>query len=206
MMRRARPSAMAVLPTPASPTSSGLFLRRRHSVWMTRSSSLSRPISGSILPVSASWLRFCVKLSSALALLLRFGFLLGGFLALAGRLRCLGDAVGNEVHHVEARDPLLLQEVHRVGILLAENRHQHIGAGHLLLAGGLHMQDGALDDALEAEGRLGVDLAIAGDGGRVLVDEVGNFAPQLLDDRRRRRAALRRQRGCRAAPAAGARR
>ena len=31
-MRRAKPSAIAVLPTPASPTNSGLFLRRRHSV------------------------------------------------------------------------------------------------------------------------------------------------------------------------------
>src|SRR5260221_137540 len=41
-MRRARPSAIAVLPTPASPTSSGLFLRRRHSVSMTLSSSRSR--------------------------------------------------------------------------------------------------------------------------------------------------------------------
>src|SRR5574340_1597438 len=63
-MRRARPSAMAVLPTPASPTSSGLFLRRRHSVWITRSSSWSRPISGSILPASASAFRFWAKLSS----------------------------------------------------------------------------------------------------------------------------------------------
>ena len=26
---------MAVLPTPASPTSSGLFLRRRHRIWIT---------------------------------------------------------------------------------------------------------------------------------------------------------------------------
>ena len=31
-MRLAKPSAMAVLPTPASPTNSGLFLRRRHKV------------------------------------------------------------------------------------------------------------------------------------------------------------------------------
>ena len=31
-MRRARPSAMAVLPTPASPTRSGLFLRRRQRI------------------------------------------------------------------------------------------------------------------------------------------------------------------------------
>jgi hypothetical protein len=39
VMRQARPSAMAVLPTPASPTSSGLFLRRRHRIWMVRSTS-----------------------------------------------------------------------------------------------------------------------------------------------------------------------
>src|SRR5512143_442967 len=63
-MRRASPSAMAVLPTPASPTSRGLFLRRRHSVWITRSSSWSRPMRGSILPASACALRFCAKLSS----------------------------------------------------------------------------------------------------------------------------------------------
>jgi hypothetical protein len=36
------------------------------------------------------------------------------------------------------------------------------------------MQDGALDHALEAQRRLGVDLVVAGDGGRVLVDEVGS--------------------------------
>jgi hypothetical protein len=65
IMWRARPSAIAVLPTPASPTSNGLFLRRRQSVWITRSSSLSRPISGSIFPVSASWFKFWVKFSSA---------------------------------------------------------------------------------------------------------------------------------------------
>jgi hypothetical protein len=38
----------------------GLFLRRRQSVWMTRSSSRSRPISGSILPCRASALRLIV--------------------------------------------------------------------------------------------------------------------------------------------------
>ena len=36
----ARPSTMAVLPTPASPTKSGLFLRRRQSTWIVRSSSV----------------------------------------------------------------------------------------------------------------------------------------------------------------------
>ena len=50
-MRSARPSASAVLPTPGSPTSSGLFLRRRHSTWIIRSISSWRPISGSMPPL-----------------------------------------------------------------------------------------------------------------------------------------------------------
>ena len=54
---RARPSAIAVLPTPGSPTNSGLFFCRRHSTWMVRLISASRPISGSILPSRAFLLR-----------------------------------------------------------------------------------------------------------------------------------------------------
>ena len=46
-MRWARPSTMAVLPTPGSPISTGLFLVRRLSTWTTRRISLSRPITGS---------------------------------------------------------------------------------------------------------------------------------------------------------------
>ena len=45
---------------------------------------------------------------------------------------------------------------------LGEDGDQHIGAGHLLAARGLHMNDGALDDALESGGRLGI-LALGGD-------------------------------------------
>ena len=56
-MRWARPSAIAVLPTPGSPISTGLFFLRRDSTWMTRSISLSRPITGSSLPSRASWVR-----------------------------------------------------------------------------------------------------------------------------------------------------
>ena len=57
-MRLARPSAIAVLPTPGSPTYSGLFLVRRHRIWMVRSISSSRPISGSIFPAIAFLFRF----------------------------------------------------------------------------------------------------------------------------------------------------
>ena len=41
--RWARPSTMAVLPTPGSPMSAGLFLVRRDRIWMTRSISFWRP-------------------------------------------------------------------------------------------------------------------------------------------------------------------
>ena len=66
-IRQANPSAIAVLPTPASPTNSGLFLRRRQSTWITRSTSLSRPIKGSILPWRAKVFRFCVYWSKGLS-------------------------------------------------------------------------------------------------------------------------------------------
>ena len=46
----ASPSAMAVLPTPGSPIRQGLFLVRRDRIWITRSISFPRPITGSSLP------------------------------------------------------------------------------------------------------------------------------------------------------------
>jgi hypothetical protein len=48
------PSTMAVLPTPGSPISTGLFLVRRTSTWMVRRISSSRPMTGSSLP-SRAW-------------------------------------------------------------------------------------------------------------------------------------------------------
>ena len=91
------------------------------------------------------------------------GFLALGRLRLCG-LRALGDAVRDVVDDVEPGHALLVQEVDGVRVLLAEDRDQDVGAGHLLLAGGLDVQDGALDHALEAERGLGVDLLGAGDG------------------------------------------
>jgi len=54
MIRWARPSAIAVLPTPGSPMSAGLFFVRRDRIWMTRSISFSRPMTGSSLPMRAA--------------------------------------------------------------------------------------------------------------------------------------------------------
>ena len=56
-MSCAKPSATAVLPTPGSPISSGLFFWRRERICMTRSISPARPMTGSSLPSRA----FCVR-------------------------------------------------------------------------------------------------------------------------------------------------
>ena len=56
-MRRASPSTMAVLPTPGSPMSTGLFLVRRDRTWMVRRISSSRPMTGSSLPWRAASVR-----------------------------------------------------------------------------------------------------------------------------------------------------
>ena len=55
--RWARPSTIAVLPTPGSPISTGLFFVRRESTWTTRRTSSSRPMTGSSLPFRASPVR-----------------------------------------------------------------------------------------------------------------------------------------------------
>ena len=68
-MRWARPSTTAVLPTPGSPTSTGLFLVRRERICMTRSISVSRPMTGSSLSSSAYLVRLRPNWSSTLELL-----------------------------------------------------------------------------------------------------------------------------------------
>ena len=64
-MRWARPSTMAVLPTPGSPINTGLFLVRRESTCKTRRISSSRPMTGSSLPFFASSVRSRPYLASA---------------------------------------------------------------------------------------------------------------------------------------------
>ena len=52
------------------------------------------------------------------------------------------------------------QEIGGVALALREDRDEHISAGNLFSAGGLHMHDGAMDDALEARGGLGLAVLI----------------------------------------------
>ncbi len=56
-MRSARPSTIAVFPTPGSPIRTGLFLVRRDRTWMVRRISSSRPMTGSSLPSRAASVR-----------------------------------------------------------------------------------------------------------------------------------------------------
>ena len=131
---RARPSAMAVLPTPASPTYSGLFLRRRHRISMVRSTSSVRPISGSILPSCASWLRFDgVLVERAAAVTVPLGLAAGLFLGglLLGDLR---ETMRDEIDHVETGDLRAIQQVHGMALLLAEDGDEHVGHADFLLA------------------------------------------------------------------------
>ncbi len=64
-IRCASPSTIAVLPTPGSPISTGLFLVRRERTWITRRISSSRPITGSTFPAAASAVRSRPNFSSA---------------------------------------------------------------------------------------------------------------------------------------------
>ena len=62
-IRCAIPSATAVLPTPVSPTKTGLFLVRRQRIRITRVISESRPITGSRCPSRAKFVKSVLYLS-----------------------------------------------------------------------------------------------------------------------------------------------
>ena len=68
-----------------------------------------------------------------------------------------------------------------MALALAEQGDEHVGAGHLVAAGALHVDRGALDDALEAGGRLRLARAIGGQAREVLVEELGQVMTQLVE-------------------------
>ena len=113
-MRRARPSTMAVLPTPGSPMSTGLFLVRRDSTWMTRRISSSRPMTGSSLPCAGGLGEVAAVLLEGLVLVL--GVLAGDpvaapHLGQRGEQRLAGDAdpVGQREQEVLGGEVLVVQ-------------------------------------------------------------------------------------------------
>ena len=87
----------------------------------------------------------------------------------------------DEVDGVEPRHVLLLEEIGGVALALGEDGDEHVGAGHLFAAGGLDMDDGALDDALEGGGRTRI-LAVGHDETvEFLVDEFLEIGLERLD-------------------------
>jgi hypothetical protein len=82
--------------------------------------------------------------------------------------------VADVVDRVVAGHVLLLQEVGGVALALGEDRDEHVRAGHLLASRRLHVDDGALDDALEPCGRLGI---LAG-----LADQIVEFVVDVVDE------------------------
>jgi hypothetical protein len=115
----------------------------------------------------------------AFGLRFRAGRTVGGFVA------DLGDAVRDEIDDVEPRHVLLAEEIDRVRILLAEDRDEHVRAGHFFTAGRLHVVDRALQNALETERRLRVALVALrqhghgfGDDRAQVAREFGQSAPQ----------------------------
>ena len=66
---RAKPSTIAVFPTPGSPIITGLFFVRRQRTCITRLISSSRPITGSILSIRAAAVKSRQYFSSARVLL-----------------------------------------------------------------------------------------------------------------------------------------
>ena len=68
--------------------------------------------------------------------------------------------MGDVVDHIDAGHALLLEQEHGLTFLLAEDRDQDISAGHFTLAGALHMEDSTLQNALEAQSRLGFAIFI----------------------------------------------
>ena len=150
----ARPSTMAVLPTPASPSRTGLFLVRRLRTWMTRSISFWRPMTGSSLPCRASSVRSRPKLSRAGVLDLPL---------LAAAVRRRSPPLSPVVHVVPQQvqdflaDVFQLQpEVHQDlgghAFLLAQQAQQQVFGADVVVVEVAGLLDGVLDDLLGPRG------------------------------------------------------
>jgi hypothetical protein len=82
--------------------------------------------------------------------------------------------MGNIIDHIQAANVLTVEQEHRLGVLLAEERDQDIRPRNLLLASGLDMEDSPLQDTLKTDGRLGLALFPGWNQGRGLLDEEVN--------------------------------
>ena len=186
-MRCARPSAIAVLPTPGSPMSTGLFFVRRERIWMTRSISFSRPMTGSSLPARAASVRLMPSWSTVGVLLARF----------ARRRRAGGRALREDADdlvadlvEVDAEDS---EHARGDALALADEAEEQVLRADVVVVEPARLVDGQLDDLLGArrQADLADDRPVAAaddelDGGAHLVQ----LDAQVLEHPRRDAIAL----------------
>ena len=129
-MRWARPSAMAVLPTPGSPMRAGLFFVLRPRIWMTRSISFSRPMTGSSLPALAASVRLMPELVD--------GRGLAGALGLRRRAggRALGQDADDLVADLVEVDPERLEDTGGDPLALADEAEEQVLRADVVVARG----------------------------------------------------------------------
>ena len=133
-MRRASPSAMAVLPTPADQQRIVLATtaeRLDDALDFAFAADERVDLADQRLSVEVDGVRF-QRTAGLLTFFLSLRFL--GRLRLL-RLPALGNAVRNEIDDIQASHSLLMQEVDGVRILLAEYGDQYVCAGHFLFTG-----------------------------------------------------------------------
>ena len=174
---------------PASPTKTGLFLRRRHRISIVRCSSSARPISGSSSPARAragevrrvgarADRATCRRRARRRRLRLRRRRRRPA--ALPGvRRRHLADAVRDVLEHVEPGDALRRQQLRRVRLGLLQHRREHVARLHFLAPGALHVQHRGLQHAAERQRLLGLLLLAAAELLDRVVEVLVEIAAQL---------------------------
>ena len=173
---------MAVLPTPGSPIRAGLFFVLRPRIWMTRSISFSRPMTGSSLPARAASVRLMPSWSTVGRL--------------AGALRLLGAGPGGRALRQDADDLVAdlvevdaerLEDAGGDALALADEAEEQVLGADVVVAEPAGLVDGELDDALRARGEpdLADDRPVAAtddelDGG----PDLGELDVHVLEDPR----------------------
>ena len=141
-IRWARPSAMAVLPTPGSPMRAGLFLVRLERIWMTLSISLSLPMTGSSFPARAASVRLMPSWSTVgrLAGALRLGGRAGG--------RALGQDPDDLVADLVEVHAERLEDAGGDALTLADEAEQQVLRADVVVSEAAGLVDRQLDHAL----------------------------------------------------------
>ena len=94
--------------------------------------------------------------------------------------RLFGNPVRDEIHRIITGHLLFLQEVSCMAFALGEHGHQHICPRHLIAAGRLHMNHRTLDNPLEPCRGLAILGFVHNQAGQLIVDIIGQIAPQLF--------------------------